>query len=362
MVRRQTANLLFVGSIPTGAFSVQDPACAHPRITGCHIFTNLILLLQQAPEPVTLGRMAREYAGFLAYFAVYGALGFHFQVLKSLRSAKPDGAAEVVEWADRKAAIIGLLGALLMGFAMVAGVASQATRKQTSIIDAIVAGGGRQILQIACAGVLIVCFATARRSKIAWIVAGATAIGLALRNIVTGRWFSMVNPLHEVAASLWLGTLFVLVVAGIGSVFRAPVPSENRGALVAGMVSRFSPLALSAATLLGITGVTTAWRHLKHLDALWTTPYGYALDAKLCVVLIVVTLGAWNWRRMSPRLGDEQAAQAIKRSATTELSFAAVVLALTSLLVSLPSPGPSGPPATAGPSPVAGVSNSPKSR
>jgi copper transport protein len=307
--------------------------------------------------------MAREYTGFLSYFAVYGALGFHFQVLKSLRLAERDGAAGTVEGADRKAAIVGFFGTVLMGVAMLAGLAGQASRKQTSIIDAIVAGGGRQIFQIACVGVLILCFALAiRRSRGAWLAAGITAAGLALRNIVTGRWFSMVNPLHEVAASLWLGTLFVLVLAGMSSVFRASVPSEKRGALVAEMVSRFSPLALSAATLLGITGVTTAWRHLKHLDALWTTLYGYALVAKLCVVLIVATLGAWNWRRMSPRLGDERSAQAIKRSATTELSFAAVVLALTSLLVSLPSPGPSGPPVTTGSPAASAVSGAPKSR
>ena len=312
---------------------------------------------------MTLGRIAREYAGFLSYFAVYGALGFHFQVLKSLRSAERDVEVGVLDWADRKAAIVGIFGAVLMGLALLAGLARQASRKQTSIIDAIVAGGGRQIFQIACVVVLLLCFALAtRRNRTAWLVAGITAIGLALRNIVTGRWFSMVNPLHEVAASLWLGTLFVLVVAGIGSVFRASVPSEERGPLVAEMVSKFSPLALSAATLLGITGVTTAWRHLKSLDALWTTPYGYALDAKLCVVLIVVSLGAWNWRRMSPQLGDEKAAQAIKRSATTELSFAAVVLAITSLLVSLPSPGPSGPPAATESPGINAVSGSPKSR
>ncbi len=234
----------------------------------------------------------------------------------------------------------------LSAFAMLAGLAGQAIRKQTSIIDAVVASGGRQIFQIACVGVLVLCFALAtRRSKMAWLVAALTAVGLALRNIVTGRWFSMVNPLHEVAASLWLGTLFVLIVAGISSVFHASIPSEKRGGFVAEMVSGFSPLALSAATLVGITGVTTAWRHLKHLDALWTTPYGYALDAKLCVVLIVVT----------------QAAQAIKRSATTELSFAAVVLALTSLLVSLPSPGPSGPPAEEPPG-VTAVNGSPKTQ
>src|SRR5438270_373399 len=94
----------------------------------------------------------------------------------------------------------------------------------------------------------------------------------------TGRWFSMVNPLHEVAASLWIGTLAVMVIAGLSVVFRQTVPSDERGRLVAEMVNRFSPLALSAATLLGITGVVTAWRHLKHLNALWTSPYGFTLD------------------------------------------------------------------------------------
>ena len=44
-------------------------------------------------------------------------------------------------------------------------------------------------------------------------------------------------------------------------------------------------------------GVITAWRHLKYLSALWTTPYGYALLLKLALVAAVFSLGAWNWRR-----------------------------------------------------------------
>ena len=47
--------------------------------------------------------------------------------------------------------------------------------------------------------------------------------------------------------------------------------------------------------------------------------------------------------------GDEASAVAIKRSATAELSVAAVVLAITALLVSLPSPRTSGPPGAGGP-------------
>jgi putative copper export protein len=313
----------------------------------------LLLLLQQGPPPeehATAGKIAREYLGFISFFAVYGALGLHFQVLKTLRAeSSVETAGSVVDRADRRAAAIGFVGALLMIVLLVSNLLGRAHQKNISLVDAVAAGGGRQIFQIACLAIFFICFAlAAQRMRVAWVIAGVTAIAYAFRNIVTGRWFSNVNPLHETAASLWLGTLAVLALAGLTTAFRKEVTGDERGRLVAEMVSNFSPLALAAAGLLGITGVTTAWRHLKHLDSLWTTPYGYALDAKLCAVAIVVALGAWNWRRMKPTLGDEKGAVAITKSASAELSFAAIVLALTALLVSLPSPGPSGPPPAGG--------------
>jgi putative copper export protein len=313
--------------------------------------THFALLLQGAEEQATPGRIALEYVGFLSFFAVYGALGFHFQVLKALRTESAlTVSGSPVDRADRRAAAIGFFGAVLMIVTLLNGLIGRAADKHISIVGAVSAGGTRQIFQIVCIALFFICFAlAAQRMRASWIIAGITGVVYALRNITTGRWFSMVNPLHEVAASLWIGTLAVMLLAGITVVFRPTVQSNERGWLVAEMVNRFSPLALSAATLLGITGVTTAWRHLKHLNSLWTTPYGFALDAKLCVVAMVVALGAWNWRRMKPKLGDEAGARAIARSASTELSFAAIVLAITALLVSLPSPGPSGPPGAGGP-------------
>lgn len=306
------------------------------------------LLLQGAEEHITPSKIALEYIGFLSFFGVYGALGFHFQVLKSLRRGNDiNVAGSPVDRADRRAAAIGVAGALLMVVTLITGLLTRAGEKNIPVMSVISAGGGRQIFQIACIGIFFVCFAlAAQRMRITWLIAAITGVAYAFRNI-TGRWSSNVNPLHEVAASLWLGTLMVLLVAGLSTALRRTVPSEERGRLVAEMVSRFSPLALSAAALLGITGVTTAWRHLKHWNALWTTPYGFALDAKLCVVAIVVALGAWNWRRMAPQLGNEESTVAITRSATAELSFAAIVLAITALLVSLPSPP--GPPGAGGP-------------
>jgi putative copper export protein len=53
---------------------------------------------------------------------------------------------------------------------------------------------------------------------------------------------------------------------------------------------------------------------------------------------VVAALGAWNWRRVRPRLGSEDSVAEIRRSSAMELAVAAVVLAVTAVLVNLPAP------------------------
>jgi copper transport protein len=108
--------------------------------------------------------------------------------------------------------------------------------------------------------------------------------------------------------------------------------------LVADLVNSFSPLALTAATIVALTGATTAWLHLKRVSALYTTSYGITLIVKLLLVLIVAMLGAWNWKRVRPSLGAEGSEHMIRRSSRMELTFAGLVLIATSVLVTLPSP------------------------
>jgi len=294
------------------------------------------LFLQEADEAFSFVQAGRELFGFLSWFAVFGALGFHLFVLRRMTGLRPtDGAFRA---ADRRAALIGLVGAVFMLINLAVSVADN--RDHLPFLDALQHGGARLFVPLACAVALFVAFALSRVSGF-WLLGGLAGLVLALRNIgglLTGRWAAMVNPLHEVAASLWIGTLFVLVVAGLPAILRGPVTTDRRGPLVAELVARFSNLALAAAGLLGVTGVITAWRHLKYWAALWTTPYGYAFDAKMLVVLVVVGLGAWNWRRMRPQLGTESAGFRLQRSATAELAFAAVVLVITAVLVSLPAP------------------------
>src|SRR6185437_4002452 len=302
-------------------------------------------LLQAAEIHITASDLATEYAGFLAYFGVFGALGFRWLMLRRTAARQPEiGAtgspvALLLQSAEIGAARIGVIGAFFMLLNLLMALSARASDKGISFGSAIAAGGGRTMVAFLFIAVFLLSFVLAiRRVRAGWIIAALAGVIYALQGILSGRWTSLVNPLHEVAASLWIGTLFVVVVAGLPAILRSTLSSERRGALVADLIGDFSPVAIGAALLLVITGITTAWRHLKFVAALWTTPYGYALDVKLLRVATVVALGAWNWRRMRPRLGAEQAAHELRRSARAELFFASLVLVVTGVLVSLPSP------------------------
>ena len=104
------------------------------------------------------------------------------------------------------------------------------------------------------------------------------------------------------------------------------------------LVNRFSTIALWSAGLLVLTGVTTAYKHLGQLSALWTSIYGKTLIGKLCLVAVVFSLGYYNNRRLKPSLGTEEAGRRLVRSATLEIAIAAIVLIVTAVLVNLPAP------------------------
>ncbi len=295
--------------------------------------------LLEWPEPLF------HYLEFVAVFLPVGAVGFRYSALRDAFAAAPAG-ARVHADAARRAAWLGLLGAGIGALLLARALPGLAARRHTTV-TALLTGSLQPALQVillvlAIVGFLLV-LAGGREDggstgRIGWPLAALGVILTQLRGVLGGQLQRLVNPLHVLFASLWIGTLFVLVVAGIGAALRDEPAREHRGAIVADMVNRFSPLALVSAGMVALFGVITAWRHLHRLSALWTTPYGYALIAKLAVVGVVITLGAWNWRRQRPRLGSEDAARAIRRSATSELIAAAVVLLITGVLVSLPSP------------------------
>ena len=108
------------------------------------------------------------------------------------------------------------------------------------------------------------------------------------------------------------------------------------------MVPVFSPVALVSAGLLVATGAVAAFVHVESVSALFASTYGRLLLAKVALVLLVMVLGALNWRRLTPRLldsGHAEDADALRRNAIRELVIAQLVILATALLVRAPPTG-----------------------
>ena len=322
----------------------------------------------QAEPLLKITDVGHEFLFFVSLLLSTGAVGFRFGVLRSRASASAatgalPGEPDIFGEAAARAATLGLIGALGQVVFWWLGVQGLAERRSTTFAAAFAAGGLPTLIQVAGLALLVLGFILAvRRIGAGWVMAGIGMLMIPFRGIVTGKWSQLVNPLHMLAAGLWIGTLFILVVVGIGIAFRRDMPGDRRGRTVADMVHAFSPLALGSVALLVVMGVLTAKSHLKYWAALWTTPYGYAFDAKMALVLIVLALGAWNWRRVRPTLGQEAGAAVVRRTATTELLVAGLVLVVTAVLVSLPSPrlpGARSPGGEGGPPPAATAPASP---
>lgn len=294
------------------------------------------------PQPIM------EYIGFIGSFFPAGAIGFRYVVMRGaivrgeLAAASGRGieATRQRVYADtaRRAAMIGLIGIVIAIGLMLYQLPGLAARRHTTVSQLLTHNAGVTIQAVFLVLALIGFLLALRGSKVGWAIAAIGFLVELLRNGFIGQWKDLANPLHVLAGGLWIGTLFVMIVAGISVVLRNEIAREYRGAVVADMVYSFSPLALTAAPVLVLFGVIIAWEHLHVLSNLWLSPYGIALIVKLCLVAGVFTLGAWNWQRQKPTLGSEGAAIAIRRSATSEVVVAAFVLAATAVLLSIPAP------------------------
>jgi copper transport protein len=97
---------------------------------------------------------------------------------------------------------------------------------------------------------------------------------------------------HLLAASLWVGGLFCLVVALLPMV--RDLTAAGRRVVLGRALPRFSAVALVAWAVLALTGVYAAWLQVGNLPALTQTPYGQTLILKLLMLLPLLALGAFN--------------------------------------------------------------------
>ncbi len=101
----------------------------------------------------------------------------------------------------------------------------------------------------------------------------------------------LIDWLHLLAGSLWGGGLLALSMVVLPAAIKLP---EQRRTLIADIARRFSTLAGVALAGVLLTGIFNAWIQVERFRALWETPYGRTLIAKLLLVLPLLILGALN--------------------------------------------------------------------
>lgn len=289
---------------------------------------------------MTLTDPLRELLGFIGIYLSIGVVALRYGVLGPALGTGADAArASLFRAVGRRAAWLGLVGIVLATALAIAGAARFSVARHMPLVDVLIAGHAEGAVRLVLYALAIVGFGlVAIGMPAGWPLAAVGAVLPQLVGLLSLRWATLVNPVHVLAGATWIGALFVLMTIAVPSVLRGAQSGDDKALTVADMVNAFSPMALTAVAVLVTTGVITAVRHLKFVAALWTTSYGMTLVVKLCFVAGVLALGAWNWRRVRPSLGTPPASARLQRSARMELTLAALVLLITSVLVSLPSP------------------------
>ncbi|ELY93301.1 copper resistance protein CopC [Natrialba hulunbeirensis JCM 10989] len=138
---------------------------------------------------------------------------------------------------------------------------------------------GRPPRRTSLVGTFVTALAIA--GTIAWTSHSATAI-----DRLQG---AAVDFVHLVGAGLWAGGLVVLAFVVVPHVRAAD--TDNRSALLARTIRRYSILALVGVTLVVATGFVLASWHVPTADGLTDTVYGLTLVAKLVLIAAALALG-----------------------------------------------------------------------
>jgi copper transport protein len=312
-----------------------------------------------APSASLNASAATRWVEFMALLAVVGAVVFRLAVLpraaRAMAGTLPEETRLEIADTARRLAQSALVLLLIMTVSRLYSETRTIIGADRPVDRAALAAtlGTRWGIgwSIGAAGIVIAAIGFAlvrrRRSGAGWVVAAIGAAAAACSPALTGH-ASTTTPVgaaivtdvaHVLAACAWLGTLLTLLFAALPLVRGArSMAGLGSGALVASLVRAFHPIALGCASVVVASGLVAAWLRLPTVASLWESSYGRVLLLKLAFVALVVVLGALNWRRLLPTLGDDRAARRITRTASAELTIAALVLAVTAVLVSTSPP------------------------
>jgi copper transport protein len=230
-------------------------------------------------------------------------------------------------WGAAAVAASALLSFLLQGpYAAATGIGSALDPSLLSATGSSVAGWTLLARAVLAGALVLVLWPVWRRGTppSTTRVAGAAALALALvvataaiGHPVAGSWPGLavvVATVHAAGMAVWLGGL-----AGLLAVVLRPTTS---GEELAGVLTSWSRLAFGAVAALVVTGTVQAVREVESPTALFATTYGWVLIAKLVLVAVLLAAAGVSRVWVQQRLGVRHARPGGRRTLTTH-AFAA---------------------------------------
>jgi copper transport protein len=150
------------------------------------------------------------------------------------------------------------------------------------------------------------------------------------------------NVAHVTGMCVWVGGIATLLAALPAATRQLDPP--DRGRLLAGVLARFSPLALGSVAVILATGLVQSYVYVRTPAHLLDTAFGRAVLIKFVLLLALLALGAWQRRSSLPRLQRIAAEGALpgraglllRRALRAEAALMLVVLGVTAALSAYP--------------------------
>jgi copper transport protein len=294
-------------------------------------------------------RSAR-WVEFIAMITILGALGFRHGVLPPL-AARGVPTADAADRARR----LGQSALVLYGLAATVRLYAESValngQPRALAPDALVAlltqtsWGMGWMTGIVGALLLVVGWAISKRGVTMGTPLALTgALGLVASPALTGHaassdWFIVavtLDMLHVLAAGVWIGGLFMVLIAGLPAMRR--LTDGNPDAAVSALVNSFHPIALFCAPIVVAAGLGTSILRLGGVAPLTTTRYGLTLLVKIGIFMVVAAVAVYNSMRARRQLGTPAGTSRLRRTVALELLLAAAVIAATAFLVTTPAP------------------------
>ena len=299
------------------------------------------------PSADSLLQQAIRFLSFLSMVVMIGSVAFALLVLPAARRAVGDASADFGQVVDRRLRSLAVAGAWTLLILAAVRLTSHGVVLSGSLealrfgdLADLVTGstwGRGWLLQVAATIALLLGLRATK--QIRWSALAGITCALAISASFLGhpaavpdvRGLAMsLDALHVLAAGGWAGAIIMLAVAALPPLFT--MPALNRAETARGLLRAFTPLALSCAAILAVTGAVSGWLQLRQLGLILGSDYGLMLFRKVVLVLIIAALGAYHWRVVQPSVGSDRSLGRLRGSIMLDVALVLLVLVLTAIL------------------------------